>query len=64
MFNYWGNLGPCFNHILATCAIFYFCQSEIIKVFTKNSFWAIRPYDILFNCHIHMLDYSGTPLQF
>ena len=33
-------------------------------MFTKNSFKAITPCDILLSCQTHMLADSGTPLQF
>ena len=61
-------IGAILGHVFAIfwlfLLLFCFCQGEIIQIVTKNTFRAIRPCDILLNCHTHMLADSTTPLQF
>ena len=35
MFNYWGDLGPCFGHILAICYIFASVSLKLFKLSLK-----------------------------
>ena len=46
MFNYWGYLWPWFGHFLLFLLYLCYYQSEIIQIFTKKPFRAIRPCNI------------------